>query len=133
MDIGKYSTIVEIPVQWGDMDAAQHVNNVVYLRWIECARVELFRKINGHSLQKDSIGPILAWQECKYISPVVYPDTVMVGVRISEFLSDRMVTETKIYSKENMELVAIGRQMIVAYNFDAREKTAIPEHWKIYK
>ena len=31
----------EIPIQWGDMDAFSHVNNVIYIRWFETARIEL--------------------------------------------------------------------------------------------
>jgi acyl-CoA thioester hydrolase len=27
-----YPVVIEIPVQWGEMDAFQHVNNVVYFR-----------------------------------------------------------------------------------------------------
>jgi len=125
----KFETMVEIPVQWGDMDAAQHVNNVVYLRWIETARVAHFMKLNGGSLRNDHIGPVIAWQECKYISPVTFPDTVMVGIRVSEVRDDRLITETKLYSKNNMTLVAIGRQMSVAYDFDKKSKAPLPQSW----
>ncbi|GGD72752.1 acyl-CoA thioesterase [Maribacter cobaltidurans] len=49
-----YKTL-ELPVQWGDMDAAQHVNNTVYLRWMESARIEMFQKMScggnaGHNI-----------------------------------------------------------------------------------
>ncbi len=36
---------VTIPVAWGDQDALQHVNNTVYFRWFETARVSLFRRV----------------------------------------------------------------------------------------
>lgn len=125
----KFSTMIEIPVQWGDMDAAQHVNNVVYLKWMEAARVAHFVKLNGDGIKSGDIGPILAWQECKYISPVVFPDTVMVGIRVSETRDDRLITETKIYRKSDMSLVAIGRQMVVAYDFNTRSKAPLPQAW----
>jgi len=35
----------EIPVLWGDMDAFGHVNNIIYLKWCETSRIELFCKI----------------------------------------------------------------------------------------
>ncbi len=127
----QFRTVVEIPVQWGDMDAAQHVNNVVYLKWVEAARVKLFTELNGGSLQNQSVGPILAWQECKYIAPVFYPDSVMVGCRVSKTEGDRMILETKIYSKKDMSLVAISRQMIVAYDYIQKKKLVIPDEWKV--
>ncbi len=36
--LGKWPVTVELPVQWGDMDAFGHVNNAVYLRWFESRR-----------------------------------------------------------------------------------------------
>ena len=48
MSIGleSFQVQVEIPVQWGDMDAAGHVNNVTYLRWCESARIAYFEKVD---------------------------------------------------------------------------------------
>ena len=35
----QYPVILEQPVAWGDMDAFGHVNNVMYYRYIESARL----------------------------------------------------------------------------------------------
>ena len=45
-NISNSYVVLELPVQCGDMDAAQHVNNTVYLRWIESARIEMFQKMH---------------------------------------------------------------------------------------
>ena len=81
-DISNSFTSLELPVQWGDMDAAQHVNNRVYLRWIESARIAMFLKVNGETIAFKRIVPILAWQDCKYIFPVTYPDQVVIALDI---------------------------------------------------
>lgn len=128
--LNDYKIIIEIPVQWGDMDAAQHVNNVVYLEWVQAARVAFYRSLNEGSLHNDSdIGPILAWQECKYIKPVTYPDTVIVGIKKVETLEDRIITEAKIFSKNCQDLVAISRQQTVAFDFKLRQKAPLPLNW----
>ena len=33
---------LEIRIHWGDMDAMQHVNNIIYLKWVESTRLLLF-------------------------------------------------------------------------------------------
>jgi acyl-ACP thioesterase len=38
----------DFEVQWGEMDALQHVNNVVYVRWGETARIDYFRADSFH-------------------------------------------------------------------------------------
>ncbi len=40
-----YSVIIETPVAWGEMDAFQHVNNIVYFRYFESVRIAYFEKI----------------------------------------------------------------------------------------
>ncbi len=43
----KFSLTSEIAVEWRDIDAAHHVNNVVYLQWVESARVAFFLSLNN--------------------------------------------------------------------------------------
>jgi len=43
-ELKEYPVHVEIPVRWSDMDAFKHVNNVVYLKWVEIARIEYMTK-----------------------------------------------------------------------------------------
>jgi acyl-CoA thioesterase FadM len=31
---------LQIPIRWGDMDAAQHVNNTLYFRYFETIRID---------------------------------------------------------------------------------------------
>ena len=44
-DLADFPIIERIPVAWGDMDAFQHVNNVVYLKWFETARIAFFQAV----------------------------------------------------------------------------------------
>lgn len=123
-------TTIELPVQWGDMDAAQHVNNTVYLRWTESARIEMFQKISGGTLEFKKIVPILAWQDCKYIFPVTYPDQVVITLDIAELSEDRVLCEARIYSKKHECIVAISQSLLMAYDMEALKKHPFPETWR---
>ena len=129
-DISNSFTSLELPVQWGDMDAAQHVNNTVYLRWMESARIKMFQKMNGGSFDFKRIVPILAWQDCKYIFPVTYPDQVTVALNIIELLEDRVICEGKIYSKRHNRIVAISKTVLMAYDMKELKKKPFPEAWR---
>ena len=43
--MNRWPVTIELPVQWGDMDSFGHVNNVVYLRWFESARIAYGNRI----------------------------------------------------------------------------------------
>ena len=70
-EISKSPLILEVPLLWGDMDSAKHVNNLVYLKWAETSRILLFDKMMDTSFEGEE-GPILGWQDCKYIFPMTF-------------------------------------------------------------
>lgn len=124
-----FSSIIELPVQWGEMDAAKHVNNSVYIRWGESARIAYFDKMNLDNSFTEQIGPILGWQDCKYIFPVTYPDTISVGVKTVEIKADRFFVECYMFSHRHQRLVAINKNSIIAYDYHNLKKAALPQDW----
>ena len=120
---------IAINVQWGEMDAAQHVNNVVYLRWSETARIGYFEKLNIVDSFNSEAGPILGWMDCKYIFPVTFPDTIFIGVKVDEILEDRFMMSTHLFSKKHDRIVAISKQSILAYDYKKLCKTTLPKNW----
>jgi acyl-CoA thioester hydrolase len=112
------------------MDAANHVNNLIYLRWAESARIKYFEKMGMDiSFGAGETGPILGWQECKYIFPITYPDTAIVGVRTIEIQEDRFFVECAVFSDRHNRIAAISKQSIIPYDYGALKKVAMPETW----
>jgi len=129
-ELKKYPVIVRIPVQWGDMDAAAHVNNLIYLRWSESGRIAYFEKMGmDTSFNSGEAGPILGWQDCKYIFPITYPDTAIVGIRTIE-VNDRFLTmEAAIFSEKYQRIAAISLQKIIPYSYKELKRIEMPRSW----
>lgn len=128
-ELEKFPVQLEIPVRWADMDAFKHVNNAIYLQWGEIARIEYITKNLSLNLNDVSLGPILARQDCRYIFPITYPDTVLIGFRVSEIQEDRIICECKIFSKKYEKLCAIIYNTVMAYDFINLRKAEIPVDW----
>ena len=125
-----YPHLQKYPVQWGEMDAARHVNNLVYLRWAESGRIAYFNAVQiNPSFEKGTIGPILGWQDCKYIFPVTFPDVIIVGTRTLEIKADRLILESGIFSEKHNRIAAISKQSIIPYDYTELKKVPIPENW----
>mgnify|MGYP006299734345 CR=1 FL=1 len=123
-----YPVVVETRVDWGDMDAFQHVNNVVYFRYFENARVEYGERINiTDRMKSEGLGPILGWTDCKYIRPMTFPDTAITGVRLGGVQDSRMKLEYKIVSDAQGEVTAVGASIGVFYDYRKGEKVDFPE------
>ena len=125
----------EIPVLWGDMDDFGHVNNIIYLKWCETSRVELFRRVwDLKSLKMDDImaeegsGPILANFNMNYKIPVQYPDIITVKTRVTSIGNTSFGISHELYSKVNgKNIVANAESVVVMINYKLGEKIEIDE------
>ncbi|HZG51668.1 MAG TPA: thioesterase family protein [Pyrinomonadaceae bacterium] len=123
-----YPVVIELPVAWGEMDALGHVNNIVYFRYFESARMAYFTRLDIWDYMKETgIGPILASTACKFKLPLVYPDTVSVGTRITGVEADRFVMKYVVVSHARAKAAAEGEGLIVAYDYRALRKAPLPD------
>lgn len=123
-----YPVITEIPVAWGEMDALNHVNNVVYFRYFETARIDYFLQLSlMDDLQKTGIGPVLKETQCSYKIPVTFPDTLHVGSKICDMSDDRFTMEYSVYSQKLGKITTVGRAEVVMFNFKTNKKAHISD------
>ena len=125
--LSHYPVILAIPVAWGDMDAFQHVNNVVYFRYFESARIAYLERLEvAGFMQATGIGPILHSVNCRFRIPVTYPDTVHVGVRVTQIGSDRFVMDQCLVSAHHQQIAAQGDATTVTYDYTKGAKAPLP-------
>lgn len=122
-----FPVVVETPVAWGDMDSFRHVNNVLFLRYMENPRVLYGHKIGiADRMESEGIGPILAWVECKYIKPITYPDMVIAGCRILSVEGSEMMMDYALVSREQRVVAAVGKSLNIYYNYRKRRRVDVP-------
>ncbi len=123
-----YTFSIEMTVEWGDMDALQHVNNVEYFKYFQKARIAYFEKNNSENLFTESrISTILASTQCKFIYPLKYPDTIVIGARVDSIANEYFTMKYAVISKNNQRLVAIGDAKVVMFDYEKNKKASIPE------
>lgn len=122
---------IRVPVAWGEMDALGHVNNIVYFRYMESARVAFIRTL-GWQVDPTSpgVGVILHSVQCRFRAPVTYPDTLTVAARLAAVEDDRFTIEHELTSDKTGGLVATGSGIIVAYDYARAVKAPIPEPYR---
>lgn len=68
-------------MRWGDMDALGHLNNAVYLTYLEQIRTDWLHALpKGGEAWTPERGPVVAHAALTYKRPIVYPATVVVDV-----------------------------------------------------
>jgi acyl-CoA thioester hydrolase len=123
-----FPVVVELPVFWGDMDYFRHVNNIVFFRYFESARIEYLERIGfRQEAQADGAGPILHSTQARFRRPLTWPDTVLVGARTVDVGEDRFTQEYRLVSRAQGEVAAEGGGILVAFDYTANRKVPLPE------
>lgn len=122
--LAQFPIIYEQKVAWGDMDAFGHVNNVMYYRYIESARIAYFDLLN---IFEQNVLTVVASSQCKYLKPVFYPDVLHIGARVEEVRNSAMRMNYILYSTQQQAVVADGEAVIVFVDKIQMKKTLIPE------
>ena len=123
-----FPVVTETPVAWSDMDVFRHVNNTIYFRWFEIARVAYLERVRFIAEDdQGGISAIIHSTQCRYRRPVVYPDRIHTGARTVEVGSDRFVMEYRVVSERQQAIAAEGSAIVVSYDYRAGRKAPLPE------
>ena len=124
--MNRWPISLHLPVQWGDMDAFQHVNNVSYLRWFESARIAYFEAV-GIMDRMPAIGPILARQTIDYRLPLTYPDTLQASATVLRLGNTSFTMGLRLSSARHGKVAAEGEAVIVMLDYGSGEKVPLGE------
>ena len=105
------------PLRWSDMDAFQHVNNVVYLRYLEEARVDwMFTRAAAAGVTEfENFGTVVARHEINYKRPLVYrPEPVRVETWVTEIKAASFTVAYEV--RDDEALYATAASVLVPFN-----------------
>lgn len=127
MPLSQFKVIIDQPVDWADMDSFKHVNNVVYFRYFENARVEYFRRIGWWEyMDETGIGPIVASTQARFRRPVKYPETLAAGAKVVSMAADRFTIRHVLVSRTTGEMVTEGDAVVVSVDYRHNTKVPLP-------
>ena len=119
------------PVEPVDIDELGHVNNTVYFRYFENARIAYFEKIKIlEYMDSHGVGPILKSAQCTFRIPLTFPDTVSIGIKISDIGKDRFTMQFAVVSHRFQKIAAEGDGVIVILNYKDNCKADVPDSIK---
>jgi acyl-CoA thioester hydrolase len=114
-------------VRFRDLDVLGHVNNAVFLTYIESARVAfLLHRGTATSLQDMSV--IVARIEIDFRAPVAFGEEVEIEVRASRLGGKSFDLDYEL--RVGDRLVAAAKSVQVAYDYAKGEAIELPDEWR---
>lgn len=121
---------LEVRIDWSEVDAFGHVNNLAILKYAQAARVHFLDAIGlMQSQAEEGVGPILASINGQFFKPLFFPGNVTVLSKVTEIKNTSFVMLHQIRDEVN-EIAAEVRDVIVYYDFRTEKKKPIPEDLK---
>ena len=117
-----FAVIYEQKVEWGDMDAFNHVNNVVYYDYAQRARIHYLEQIDMFNLQTFTV---LASSSCQYLRSITFPDVVWIGIRAKKIGNTSLTHEYVYYSTVQQQVVATAESVLVCFDQTGENKQPI--------
>jgi acyl-CoA thioester hydrolase len=126
-ELNQYAVKVDVKVQWNDMDASQQVNSTRFFQWFENARVEYFIRLGLDIIENDDEpGFLVKQQTISYHSAVIFPDTVVIGIRAVAADHQKIEMEAAFFSRRHHTLVAKGNALVLAFHYQTKTYVNIP-------
>ncbi|WNO74505.1 MULTISPECIES: acyl-CoA thioesterase [unclassified Streptomyces] len=127
--------IYSCPLRWSDMDAFGHVNNVVFLRYLEEARIDfMFRLAPGDGSPSFSGGSVVARHEIDYVRPLVHRhEPVVVESWVTKISAASLTIAYEVKDAEGASQVYVrASTIVVPYNLEAGRPRRITAEEKSY-
>ena len=124
--ITDYPHHYELKTRWKDIDSFGHVNNAVFLTYIEDARITFFYRWNIIEMKKSLI---VASIKIDYLQQIDHPSNLIVGQKISRIGNSSFDIQSTIFIKDDPKPAA--NAVVTCVCFDYEQNKSIPVYDEI--
>jgi acyl-CoA thioester hydrolase len=120
-----------LEVRYGDLDPQGHVNNAKYFTFMEQARISYVRHLGlWHGDSFLNIGMIMADAQATFKAPILWGQSIRVGMRIGHLGTKSMHSFYRIEDAQSGQNFADGSSVLVAYDYEAERTIPVPDEWR---
>ena len=110
-------------VRFRDVDAMGHVNNAVFLTYLEDARIAFLQPFGA-----EPAGMILARVEVDFRAPLQVGDEIEIGVRPAKVGEKSFELEYEV--RAGQTVAAGAKTVLVSYDYETGRSVEMPQSWR---
>ncbi len=108
------------------MDALGHVNNIMYFRYFEQARLDWYESLGSTALGTEQTGFVIVDNHAEYLKPLIYPANITVSMGghtpgRSSFITSYTICDDK-------QLYTRGSAKVVWLDISKNKSTPLPDN-----
>jgi acyl-CoA thioester hydrolase len=120
-----------ITVRFADLDPQAHVNNSVYLTYLESARLGYYEQVGiwGHAAGMKT-GMVVAHIDIDYLAPIFFGQAIQVGVRLARLGHKSFTLAFVIETVPGKVPLARATSVMVVYDSTTEQSILVPPDWR---
>ena len=122
INLTDYPFHYKLQTRWKDMDSFRHVNNAIFLTYIEDARVNFFKRWNLID-EKKSI--IVASIKLDFFQQLNHPSELIVGQKISRIGTTSFDIDSAVFIKDKPDKVATSKVICVCFDYKENKSVSV--------
>ena len=122
----EFTVVHEIVPRFRDTDAMGHINNAVYVTYLEVARQIYWTRLDAHSDYR-RVPFILAHVNIDFRSEALVSEVLEVGIRLAWIGKRSFSFVYRIWEKTSGRTVAEASTVQVCYDYGAKKTMPMPE------
>ena len=120
-----------VAVRYRDLDPQGHVNNAVYLTYLESARLGYYQAVGfWHPNTGAQTGMVVAHIDIDYHAPILLGQSIRVGLRLEQLGKKSLTLAFVIEDVHTRSAIASGKSIMVAYDNQREQSVLIPPDWR---
>jgi len=130
-ELTDYTYYHPITVRFADLDAQGHVNNAIYLTYLESARLGYYEKVGIWRRESGvQTGMVVAHIDIDYLAPIFFGQAIQVGLKLGHMGHKSFTLDFIIETVQGKTPLARGTSVLVPYDSQAEKSMPIPLGWR---
>lgn len=119
-----------IQMRFNDLDALGHVNNTIYLEYLDYAKTQYIREVLGDCFNFTTESLVIVNINCSFYEISHYNEPIEVLTRIDKISEHSIDVVQRVINPENGHVKVTYTAVMVGFNIAKSEKMAISDLWR---
>jgi len=118
-----------VQIRFNDVDMFGHVNNNVYLQFLDMGKYAYFRQFMTGAFGNEPTAPVVANINCDFIEPTKIDESIEVLTAITNIADSSMVLDQRIVSSTG-HVKCSARTIMVNIDLTTGRPTTVSDIWR---
>jgi len=124
----EFRFFIPMPTRWGDSDKNGHINNAMFVRYLESGRLDYYAEVFDKQFDQSSHPNfILASLQIDYLKQVNHPAELIIATRVSSLGNSSFRSDGAIFVGDDEMPVVMSRSVCVWFNYDRNCSERMPQ------